>query len=65
MGNWKTELNVYGTTLGEVNIRRGIFQGDSLSPLCVQSSMLHGSETWPIRKENEMALQRAEMRMVR
>jgi len=23
--------------------------------------MLHGSETWPVRKENEMALQRAEM----
>ena len=29
-----------------------------------QSSVLHGSETWPVRKENEMALQRAEMRMV-
>jgi len=27
--------------------------------------MLHGSETWPIRKENEVALQRAEMKMVR
>jgi len=27
--------------------------------------MLHGSETWPIRKENEVALQREEMRMVR
>ena len=27
--------------------------------------MLDGSETWPVRKENEMALQRAEMRMVR
>ena len=23
------------------------------------------SETWPVRKENEVALQRAEMRMVR
>jgi len=32
---------------------------------CVQSSMLHRSETWPIRKENEVALQREEMRMVR
>ena len=32
---------------------------------CVQSSMLHGSETWPVRKENVLALQRAEMRMVR
>ena len=27
--------------------------------------MLHGSEIWPVRKENEVALQRAEMRMVR
>jgi len=31
----------------------------------VQSSMLHGSETWPIRKENDVALQQAEMRIVR
>jgi len=42
-------------------IRRG-----RLYSSCVQSSMLHGSETWPVRKENEvaLALQRAEMRMV-
>jgi len=32
---------------------------------CVQSSMLHRSETRPVRKENEFALQSAEMRMVR
>jgi len=32
---------------------------------CVRNSMLHGSETWPVRKENEVALQRAEMRTVR
>ena len=31
----------------------------------MRSSMLHGSETWPVRKENEVAIQRAEMRMVR
>jgi len=31
----------------------------------VRSSMLHGSETWPVRKEYEVSLQRAEMRMVR
>ena len=31
----------------------------------MQNSMLHGSETWPIRKENELALQQAEMKMVR
>jgi len=32
----------------------------------VLSSMLHlhGSETWPVRKENEVALQPAEMRVV-
>jgi len=41
-------------------IRRG-----RLYSSCVQSSMLHGSEIWPVRKENEVALQRAEMRMVR
>jgi len=27
--------------------------------------MLHGGETWPVRKENEVALLQAEMRMVR
>jgi len=32
---------------------------------CVRSSMLHRSEAWSVRKENELALQRAEMRMVR
>ena len=26
----------------------------------VRSSMLHGSETWPVRKENVVALHRAE-----
>jgi len=37
----------------------------SLYSSCVQSSMLHGSETWPVRKGNEVTLQRAEMRMIR
>jgi len=32
---------------------------------CVQSSVLHGTETLPVRKENKVAFQRAEMRMVR
>jgi len=32
---------------------------------CVRSSTLHGSESWPVRKENELTLQQAEMRMVR
>jgi len=32
---------------------------------CLRSSMLHASETWPVRKEHEVALRRTEMRMVR
>ena len=31
----------------------------------MRSSMLHGSEILPVKKENEVALQRAEMKMVR
>jgi len=27
--------------------------------------MLHGSEMWPVRKENEVALQQAEMKVIR
>jgi len=27
--------------------------------------MLHGSETWPVKKESELSLQWAEMRMMR
>ena len=33
MENWKVELCSGESVLREVNIRRGIFQGDSLSPL--------------------------------
>ena len=33
MANWKTELMGGGDVLGTVDIKRGIFQGDSLSPL--------------------------------
>ena len=33
MKKWKTELTSCGEILGDINIRRGIFQGDSLSPL--------------------------------
>ena len=32
-------------------IRRG-----RLYSSCVRSSILHGSETWPVRKENEVAV---------
>jgi len=47
------------------NMDISLFIRRTLYISCVQSSMLHGSETWPIRKENELALQWAEMRMVR
>ena len=33
MSNWMVQLTSCGEILGTVNIRRGIFQGDSLSPL--------------------------------
>ena len=33
MKSWQTVLTSNGVNLGEVNIKRGIFQGDSLSPL--------------------------------
>ena len=33
METWRTNLTANGEDLGEVKIRRGIFQGDSLSPL--------------------------------
>ena len=33
MTNWKTDLTSYGKILATVNIKRGIFQGDILSPL--------------------------------
>ena len=33
MQNWRTTLFSGKNRLGKVNVRRGIFQGDSLSPL--------------------------------
>ena len=33
MASWKTVLTVNGQVLDYVHIRKGIFQGDSLSPL--------------------------------
>jgi len=31
---------------------------------CVPICTLHGSETWPVKKQNEMTLQQAELRMI-
>ena len=40
MSNWKTVLTSSGQELGEVGIRRGIFQGDTLSPLLFVVAMI-------------------------
>ena len=40
MKTWKTELISSGERLGVIHIRRGIFQGDSLSPLLFVLSMI-------------------------
>ena len=40
MADWKTVLTANGKTLGEVEIRRGIFQGDTLSPLLFVVAMI-------------------------
>ena len=40
MKNWRTELSSGGNVLGEVHIKRGIFQGDSLSPLLFVIAMI-------------------------
>ena len=40
MKSWKTVLTAGGDELGEVSIRRGIFQGDSLSPLLFVVAMI-------------------------
>ncbi|XP_068741787.1 uncharacterized protein [Montipora capricornis] len=40
MEQWKLSLMSNGEDLGEVNVKRGIFQGDSLSPLLFVLSMV-------------------------
>ena len=40
MKNWETELTAGGESLGKVRIKRGIFQGDSLSPLLFVISLI-------------------------
>ena len=40
MNGWRTELTSNGQSLGSVDIKRGIFQGDSLSPLLFVITMI-------------------------
>jgi len=66
---WRPEFELDGINSGSwyhcLPIRIIIDSEREIVYSCVRSSMLHGSETWPVRKENEVALQSAEMRMVR
>ena len=39
MQQWRLSLTANGEDLGEVNVKKGIFQGDSLSPLLFVLSM--------------------------
>ena len=50
MVDWQTELTSRGMSLGNVNIRRGISQGDSLSPLIFIICMIPLSKV--LRKAN-------------
>ena len=68
MQPWRHEFELDGINSGSwylcfTNKDISLIMRGKLYSSCVRSSMLHGSETWPVRKENEMALQRAEMRM--
>ena len=40
MQQWRLSLSANGEDMGEVNVKRGIFQGDSLSPLLFLLSMV-------------------------
>lgn len=40
MKTWKTQLVANSEPIGEIKIKRGIFQGDSLSPLLFVIAML-------------------------
>ena len=40
MDQWKLSLTSNGENLGEVDVKRGIFQGNSLSPLLLVLSMV-------------------------
>ena len=50
MKHWNTELNAGQSRLGNVKIKRGIFQGDSLSPLLFVMTMI--PLTLMLRKTN-------------
>jgi len=68
---WRPEFELNGINSDSwyhclpIRIYHSLIVRGTLYSSCAQSSMLHGSQTWTIRKENELALQWAEMIMVR
>jgi len=69
LGDMFSEFKLDGINSGSwyhcLPIRISLIVRGRLYSSCARSSMLHRSETCPVRKENEVALQRTEMRMVR
>ena len=59
-----TELDGINSGVGTIAYQSLVVRARLYSN-CVRSSVLHGSETSSIRKQNEVVLERAEMRMVR
>ena len=59
------DLSVFVTALRLVYVNKDVslIMRGRLYSSCVRSSILHGSETWPVRKENDVALQQAEMKI--
>ena len=58
---WKKFRELSGILTSKVALRlKGKVYG-----ACVRSSMIYGSETWTVNAEQEVKLERAEMRMVR
>ena len=62
---WRPEFELVGISSGSWYHCLPMIMRGKLYSSCVRSSMLHGSETRPVRNENVVVLQRAEMRMVR
>jgi len=71
MQRWRPESELDGINSGSwyhcwvIGNNISLVMRGRLDSSCLQSSMLHGSEIWPVRKENEVVIQWAEMRVVR
>jgi len=62
---WRPEFELDGKNSGSWNHCLPMIVTGRLYSSCVQSRILCGSETLHVRKESEVALQQAEMRVVR